>query len=808
MAKVPKGTKNAGCFAKLPVSMMDEALAEVGNQPRGSSYGLQWAEAQIHDIEYYMMKLDLHKLANARMTTAVRGHKLDSYRGAQGILRPDPYLSSGTLSVEARGKAIRGKMSTILAGALDKFRPTRLGFSRDKEGVRNMVREIKGEGTGDQDASAFAQAWKTMAEYTRKRLEAAGARIDKLDDWGMPQYNDAARVAANAADGEDWVNQIWGWLDIQRMTDESGLTDAQLYVYLRDEVYQNIITEGAHKIDLSRVSGRPTGRGLLAQLNQHRFMHYKDADSWMAYQDRFGTTDYLTAMTDFIDRQSVNIAAMEVLGPNPDIGFQHLRNLMRKDGISVGKMDALEHLYNNVMGRVGTANIDAAQAMSEIRGFNVVAHLGNAFLSMITDPAFLAMTAKFNDLPALKTVIRGLRMAVKSGMGNTEEFRFATQIGFAADYAMDRMSAAARFTDTRPGGFMQRASDLTMRLNFMHPVTIANRAAFQLEYAASLARDAGKPYDQLSKARQEAFKQAMITPKMWDDIRAKPLTIRDGVPYMDMNAVGSGTNKEEATRLFGLIHQETDYAVPTPGAESRALTNQGEKRGSIKGEVFRSLGEFKSFPIALVMTHLRRVQHQNSMNKLGYGAGLFGSLFVLGYIAFAAKEVSRGRDVPSLLDEDGNPDPKVILRVLAQSGGLGIYGDLVFQDATRFGTSLAEQVAGPTLGLAEDIRKTGQHAAMSLYEFANSDDDDAWQKFKTQMGRNLQTYKPEVWYTRGIQDRAINRFIDGALDEDHFRKLDKAERRRDKDSGQENFWAEDEWLPERAPGIAEGARAD
>ena len=40
-----------------------------------------------------------------------------------------------------------------------------------------------------------------------------------------------------------------------------------------------------------------------------------------------------------------------------------------------------------------------------------------------------------------------------------------------------------------------------------------------------------------------------------------------------------------------------------------------------------------------------------------------------------------------------------------QGGGLGIYGDFLFSDVNRFDRGLAETIAGPVVGFADDVRK-------------------------------------------------------------------------------------------------------
>ncbi|WP_225926612.1 hypothetical protein [Pseudomonas sessilinigenes] len=65
-----------------------------------------------------------------------------------------------------------------------------------------------------------------------------------------------------------------------------------------------------------------------------------------------------------------------------------------------------------------------------------------------------------------------------------------------------------------------------------------------------------------------------------------------------------------------------------------------------------------------------------------------------GYLSMASKDVAKGRE-PRPVD-----DPKTWLAAMVQGGGLGIFGDYLFGEASRFGNSALELVTGPALGIA------------------------------------------------------------------------------------------------------------
>ena len=71
-------------------------------------------------------------------------------------------------------------------------------------------------------------------------------------------------------------------------------------------------------------------------------------------------------------------------------------------------------------------------------------------------------------------------------------------------------------------------------------------------------------------------------------------------------------------------------------------------------------------------------------------------MFVSGYMAMTAKDFAR-------VYGPRDPDKKeTIAAAMMQGGGMGIYGDFLFAQTSRFGSGVLETVAGPGIGAAAD----------------------------------------------------------------------------------------------------------
>jgi hypothetical protein len=207
-------------------------------------------------------------------------------------------------------------------------------------------------------------------------------------------------------------------------------------------------------------------------------------------------------------------------------------------------------------------------------------------------------------------------------------------------------------------------------------------------------------------------------------------------------------------------------------AQARRMLIRGTQGGSVTGELTRYLAQFKAFPVAFTNRVLGRA-------VMGYGPGermlqgrnmgvLIAGLMVAGYASIVAKDAGRGQ-------QPRDPTkPATWLAVLAQSGGAGIYGDFLFGQASRFGNSTLETLAGPTLGtgaslanLATKLRdgdaKAGEvlHTALQNTPFVN------------------------LWYARPVLDFLVLNALREALSPGFLKRQQDARR---KDYGQDRLF--------------------
>lgn len=691
------------------------------------------------------------------------------------------------------------KMDKFLAT----FRRDLVGRTRNKAQLKNMVREAFGENTGDASAKELALAWKEGSEYLRKRFNAAGGAIPYRLDWGLSQQHHTLKV--RDASYEEWREYITARLDLDKMKDmETGLhfSAEKLELVMRD-VHETIRTDGMSKI---KPGGRPTGGKSLANRNaDHRFLVFKNADAWMEYQEKFGNDNPFDVMMGHISNMSRDIAFMERLGPNPMATKNFIKQTLAKSAAGDQKAEdaarstnkKVDELYNILQGTHNAPiNRFWATTFAGTRQLLQSAQLGAAAISAITDVNFNRIARRMNGLPQTKTMMQYLKLL--QPLGAEEKGKLAIRLGLTAEGWSTLAAAQMRYVGDISGPEVtRRVADFVMRASLLSPMTQAGRWAFGMEFLGSLADNVGKSFDELDPMFRKAMERYNINSDRWDIIRTTELYDYKGAKFLRAEDVEFRTDidprlaREMATDIMRMVETETNFAVPSTSVRGRAALTGDLPPGSIGGEMVRSFAMYKNFGVTLVNTHIMRgAATPGAKGKGRYFADLLISTTIMGALALQLKEMAKGRD-PRSMD-----DPEFWGAAFMQGGGLGIYGDFLFSDLNRFDRGLAETIAGPVVGFANDLRKL---TIGNVIEAAQGEDT----KIASEMISFAQRYTPgaSLWYMRLGLERMVFDQAKLWADPDAGKKIRRMKRKYAREYGQDFWWEPGKMLPERRPDI-------
>lgn len=279
----------------------------------------QVAEDMAADAAKRRQQVALQLLAQHRILEQAGAHPKGFVAGVLSHLTKDWYGKADWSNVEYRHKAVTAQLNAMAGELVYKHMPGKLGFAEDIPSMRAFIRELYDEGGGDPAAKAAADAWRETTEYARERFNGQGGDIKKRGDWHVPQSHDQWRV--RQAGEQDWVRFVDDLnYEIRDPATGEVLGREEARTALKD-MWATIGSGGTKRARL----GAGFGSKKLANTRADpRLLQFKDADSWLAYNDRFGAGSIYRLTVGHLDGIARDIATLEVLGPNPDATVRFL----------------------------------------------------------------------------------------------------------------------------------------------------------------------------------------------------------------------------------------------------------------------------------------------------------------------------------------------------------------------------------------------------------------------------------------------------------------------------------------------------
>ncbi|HHA1963095.1 TPA: hypothetical protein ACOED5_002760 [Enterobacter kobei] len=711
---------------------------------------------------------------------------------------------SNFLSVESRGKATRDYALSQIQEAFEAVDPRFFHLFEDEASVRDLVYEMRGQDTGNVRAKKGAKAWAGVTELLRQRFNDAGGDIGYLENWGIPQHHSMEKVGRVSQD--KWVSDVIGKLDRKYYIKDDGqlMSDAELTTFL-GEAYNTIATGGLNKLSDTgmRISGARSNRG-----NASRQIHFKDADSYLEYQREYGDRSLWEVMVGHLEGISKDIALVETYGPNPDHVFRSILDEVTAEQATAnpertGRIKRLanstENLYNFIAGKTQPiANPHIARWSDNIRNWMVASRLGSALLASFSDLGTMYMSAKVANIPMNRLFMNQLEAM---NPANRTELARARRAGLAMESLLGSVNRWAM--DNMGPSVSRWAATAVMRASGLTAWTDAHKRAYGVTMMGSLGEVVSRAPDlrslddsdfRILKSKgiteQDFSVWKMAQQEDWGNGNTTMLTPESIMRIPDAAVMHLGLPErvrfEAMRRLLAAVSEEVDMAVITPGAREQLLTGGGLQRGTWKGELTRSVFLFKSFPISVVMRHWSRAMGMPSAGgRAAYIGTFIASTTILGALSQQLNDMASGRNPREMTGEEA---PKFWLGALLKGGGLGLYGDFLLSDHTRYGGGALATMLGPVAGLVDDVVKLGQGIPLNAVEGKPEQTGGDLVKLGKGVipGANL-------WYAKAALDHMIFNQLQEYFSPGYLRKV---EQRSKKEFNQTYWWRPQDTLPQ------------
>jgi hypothetical protein len=262
-----------------------------------------------------------------------------------------------------------------------------------------------------------------------------------------------------------------------------------------------------------------------------------------------------------------------------------------------------------------------------------------------------------------------------------------------------------------------------------------------------MATEAGKPWAEVNPAFRHLLGLHGFTPERWEVVRQAVEEIggdRHVIPGMiaelpdeafhsivgDRPGAVERERRDLEMRVLGFVRDQVDYGMIKGDDRTKMVTTQGVPPGSALGEVIRSFMQFKSFSIAYAQRRLARDATGYAGATPGQGvlkgaahnipaiATLVAASTFYGYLAMTVKDWLHNRTRKEI-------STKSVLAAMMQGGGVGLYGDFLFGEVSRFGGGLAESLAGPLAGEVLGGVELGMRTRTRITDYLTGQKSDA-----------------------------------------------------------------------------------
>ena len=455
---------------------------------------------------------------------------------------------SGIQSINSQSRAI----ASVYRGELLDFYTNikgGLGVWTDKALVHNIIQERFGNDSGNATAKNISDKMGEVFEGMRERFNRSGGDVGKLDDWALPQTHSAEKMAIVGRD--QWVDDAIGAINRDKYVHEDGR------FYSEDEIrdllkysFDSITSNGANKLEIGRQNFGGNSK-VTSRHSESRVLHFKDADTWMDYQEKYGGMQFVDLVEAHVNGLSKDIALVENLGSNPKGAMKILMDAAKqKDwekGVDLNQTDrALKRsqvMFDEFMGTNQPENAVLANVGLTYRSLNVASMLGGTTLSSLTDQAMILKTAQIHGISYRKAfgeIISQLNPKNKADRELAHSLGLATEetVGTIARWADDGLTSVHGKAEMAAKGSSSLATQV-LRISGLNALTAANKRGFSkilMDKYGRMTRD--KSWNDLAPIDRELLEGTGLNERTWKIMReAEPVNDGRGNQLMSARSI-------------------------------------------------------------------------------------------------------------------------------------------------------------------------------------------------------------------------------------------------------------------------------
>jgi len=561
----------------------------------------------------------------------------------------------------------------------------------------------------------------------------------------------------------DWNKTASGEFALPKELEADKVFIEQLAVKRREFLersYDAIITGKRGSMERTELEKSFKGPANLAKKESASALFtFRNSDAWYDYDQKFGRASLREAFFQDLNTSFRSTALMDKFGSNPEAMYKRVLDRAEKEFKNDPKKLARLRrrsrtwisMYEEVTGNVNLgSHTTTAQIGYATRALQTMAKLGGTVIAALADVAFISANRNYQGRSILDSWGDALQAPFK-GMGRGPMRDMADRLGAGFEGQLGDFYARFNANEDVPGR-LSKLMNIYFKLNLLQPWTESSKRGVTLMISNDLGREASKSFNDLGEDLQRILRIYGFDSAKWDKIRTGVETGPDGRVYLMPGNIEDLSLRES---FFQLLVTESDNSVITPGARERAILRQGYRPDEPAGQAIRFFTQFKAFGVTAISKPLGRQIYgkgaygigaagMKDQLKKGMGANmglvnLMVGTTVMGYFVMQLKEMAKGR-------EPRENNMATFFAAMLQGGGMGIYGDFLFSETSRYGGGALQTLAGP---LVTDVSE-----AIDLYNRARNSltggDDDVSGDLLRLVKRN--TPFGNIFYTKPVLD--------------------------------------------------------
>ncbi len=535
-----------------------------------------------------------------------------------------------------------------------------------------------------------------------------------------------------------WKSKIMPLLDHEKTFENIRNIDSEIDAVMF-KVYKNILRGFkiiADQDDPDEIIASFGATSLAKRVSSHRFFHFKDAESYLAYNMEYGNGSIALAIESTVSSFSKQIGLLEKAGPNPHATFDEIKKIALAEADKRGEPEPnlrkKQAIFNVLK---GVNNIPVTRWIANIgtffRNWASLFSLGRVMLSSINDITVGAMNLRSNAGENIFSAFSKMMAPFFSAVAREERAFFTRAFAVNAQVRMGVL--ATRFGAFDSGtGVSSRIMQNFFKLTGLTWWDASGKDTAATVWGQVLGEKKNIEFDNLPKNLKRTFSRFGISKNEWDFYRESSVREKDNdfigptgeedfttdAMQRYLQRVGksdaSDFEKENTARdvdmlLSQMFKAQVEASTLTPGATESALITWGTERGTLSGELVRSLMQFKIFTLTYVRKTLapnfRRAFRGNESEALEGENGISDLISLmltstmLGFVGIELKDATAGKTTPLTAE--------LATRSFLQGGGLGFYTDWMFGNYSKYGQSITGQLLGPAFGTLDDAARMG-----------------------------------------------------------------------------------------------------